>query len=129
LKNIKPDVLAALRGDLELMSLLGSITEQYLRIYAIKSPYALEFPRITFTQYANVGAGYSEDIRTDSNIYIILDFYCSGAPNSSIQDRADIVMTGLGFMREDGPDDLYEDLDDLQVYHTPIKYSIFETEV
>lgn len=129
MKNRKPDVLDALRGDAALISLLGGVTSTFLRVYAIKAPYALEFPRLTFTQYAVAAAGFADDRRTESEVFFEIDVFCANAPNSAIMDEADSLMTGLGFMRIDGPDDLYEDLDDTQVYHSILKYSSLESEV
>jgi len=129
MKNIKNDILAALRGDPELIALLDGTTADFSRVYAITSPYALEFPRLIYTQYANTPAGYGDDKRTDTEVFIILDLYTSGAPGSPILDRADEVMTQAGFLRIDGPEDLYEDLDNLKVYHSVLKYINFQSEV
>lgn len=129
--NLKPQVLTALKGDSQLISLLGGVitvnNNIYQRIYQMRSPYAEEYPRITFFEYDNVPTVFADDQETDSEVFIQVDVWCKGSSTSDIAKRADTVMKSIGFNRL-GAQDLYEDDADTQIFHRAIRYLIIESE-
>lgn len=118
--NIKPDILSALQNDSVLFSLLGNTA-----IYQLKAPSAREFPRITFYEYSNIGTLYADDVETESEISIQIDVFCMNGATTAIAIAVDRIMKSNGFFRISS-NDLYEDLDDLQIYHKAMRYSIIK---
>ena len=118
--NIKPDILSALQNDSGLFSLLGNTA-----IYQLKAPSAREFPRITFYEYSNIGLLYADDTETESEISVQIDVFCMNGATTAISIAVDRIMKSIGFFRISS-NDLYEDLDDLQIYHKAMRYSIIK---
>ena len=116
--NIKPNVLSALKNDSALILLLGG-----QRIYQLKAPNANEFPRIMFFEYSNVGNLYADDTEQLAEIYIQVDVFCKSSSTSDIAIAVDRIMTSIGFFRVSSSD-LYEDLEDTQIYHKAMRYVV-----
>jgi len=113
--NIKPAVVAALKGDGTLIGLLGG-----LRVYFQAAPDAKEFPRVTYYELDNHGSLYADDSEQASEIIIVVDIWHT-AKTTQIAQAVDNVMAGLGFAREFASD-LYED--DTKIYHKTVRYRI-----
>jgi len=116
--NLKPTVLAALQADSQLITLLGGS-----HIYQLRAPKAAEFPRITFLEFANVGAVYADDDEFISEVQMQIDIWTQAASTSAIAQRVDVVMKSIGFLRTEAQD-LYEDDSDVQIFHKAMRYTI-----
>jgi len=115
--NIKPTVLAALQNDTQLTTFLGG-----QHIYQLRAPNAKEFPRVTFFEYANVGAVYADDDEYTSEVSMQVDVWTQGASTSAIAQRVDVVMRSIYFFRIESQD-LYEDDSDVQIFHKVLRYA------
>jgi putative NIF3 family GTP cyclohydrolase 1 type 2 len=116
--NLKPSILAALQNDSQLIALLGGPN-----IYQLRAPKAAQFPRITFLEFANVGAVYADDDEYVSEISIQIDVWTQAASTTAIAQRVDVVMKSMGFLRTESQD-LYEDDSDIQIFHKAMRYVI-----
>lgn len=113
--NIKANVVAALKGDAELVALLGG-----QRIYFQVAPNAAEFPRITYYEQDNRPALYGDCQELGSEIVMVVDVWSKGS-TGAIAAAVDRIMAGIGFVREFAGD-LYEP--DTGVFHKHMRYSI-----
>jgi len=112
--NLKPEVLSALENNQELIGLLGGP-----RIYYLKAPDAMEFPRITFFEMTNFDDLYADDDALSSEIHFQIDIWSKDGNMTAIAQEVDKTMKQIGFRRTSSID-LYED--DTEVYHKALRY-------
>lgn len=112
--NVKPDIVAALKANATLVSLLGGP-----RIYFQVAPVADEFPRITYFEIENIGAVYADDNEQASEIHVQVDIWSKGS-TSAIAAEVDKTMKSIGFGRTSSAD-LYEQ--DTGIYHKAMRFA------
>lgn len=109
------DVLNALAGDSELVTLLGG---DY--IWNTEADDATQFPRVVFFELNNIDKEYQDDLPINSEIYYQIDAYSYGS-TTDMAKRIDAVMTSLGFYRY-ASSNQYEK--DNKVFHKALRYKI-----
>lgn len=119
MKNIKPLVFSDLSTDGTLLALLGG-----KHVYNMYAPDSTVFPRIVITEYENVGATYSDDAETESEIYYQVDVVTSNASTENIAKQVDELMRGIGFFRV-SCNDQYDDNSSTQVFEKHMRYAIY----
>lgn len=114
--NIKPEILAALEANQNLITLLGGP-----RIYQLKADEATAFPKISFFEITNIDNNYADDTAITSEIHVQIDIWAKAetASTSTIAKEVDKTMKELGFKRT-AAEDLYED--DTAVFHKALRY-------
>jgi len=101
--DLKAAIVAALKADTQLISLLGGP-----RIYSQPAPDETEKPRISYFELDNISAIHADDAELESEIHIQIDIWNAiDGSNTAIAERVDAVMDGIGFART-GCQDLYE---------------------
>lgn len=113
MKNLKADVVAALKSDATLTTLLGGP-----RIYFQFPPDPAEFPRITYYEADNKDFPFGDDMENATEVILVVDIWNTGS-TSDIAASVDRVMNGLGFYREFSAD-LYEDQG--QIHHKTMRF-------
>lgn len=116
--SLKDTILAALIGDVTLVTLLGGSN-----VYAIYDP-TNQFPRITFFEVVNKDADSADDEVYSSRLIYQVDVWAKSNPDP-IARETDRIMKSIGFSRTGGAD-LYER--DTQVHHKALRYSILKEE-
>lgn len=119
--NIKPTVVAALKGDATLTGLLGG-----QRIYFKASPKADEYPRITYYILGDTESGHTHDQgATTEKKGVVIDIWHTGS-TSAIEQRVDTVMKSLNpatyVVKRENKIDLSED--DTKVNQAHMTYEI-----
>lgn len=118
--DVKKNVLDSLKGNKELISLLGGE-----RIYQLASPRADEFPRITFFEVTNFDRYFADDQSYASEIIMQIDVWANGS-TSTISGQVDLTMKEQGWSRTLAIDQ-YEK--DVQVYHKSLRYRTILLEI
>lgn len=119
--DIKPIVMQALESHQALVDLVGRDKDGNVRIYQRGTvPYADEFPRITFFEYANYDNEFADDEEIGSLIAVQVDIWHKGS-TAAITKAVDKTMKAAGFRRTSAAD-LYED--DTKVFHKGLRYQI-----
>ncbi|GMA52067.1 hypothetical protein GCM10025857_34240 [Alicyclobacillus contaminans] len=117
--NVKPEIRNALLANANLVSLLGGP-----KIYQIVAPDASVYPRITFFEFTNVGAAWTDDAETASELHIQIDIW-SKSNFDGIAAEVDKTMQSLQFGRT-GSYDLYEE--DTAVFHKVLRYTTLRSD-
>ena len=117
--NVKPEVLAALEGNTDLLALLGG---PY--IYQLKAPEGLN-KYITLFELTNFDSAWADGTAFMAEVHLQVDVWVKAASTSPIAAEVDKIMKSLGFKRTSSAD-LYED--DTGIYHKALRY-VTEREV
>lgn len=112
--DIKADVRTALLANTSLVALLGG-----QRVYQIAAPDVTIYPRITFFQVTNMGAGWADNQEFESEIHIQIDIW-NKSNYTPITLAVDDTMKPLQFQRT-SVQDLYEL--DTGVFHCAMRYT------
>lgn len=112
MKNVKPDIVSALKNNPTLSSLIAG------RVIFMSLPDEPEFPCITYYEQNNSPAlvGDGRELTTES--VMVIDVW-SKSSTTAIAQAVDNIMAGLHFVREFAGD-LYET--DTGVYHKSMRY-------
>lgn len=112
MKNVKPDIVSALKNDPTLSNLIAG------RVIFMALPDDPELPCITYYEQNNSPAlmGDGKELATES--VMVIDVWAKGS-TTAIAQAVDNVMAGLRFVREFAGD-LYEN--DTGVYHKSMRY-------
>lgn len=113
--NVKPELVAALKGDAQIISLLGGPF-----VYFQYPEDETQYPRITYYELDNKGFIYADNEEKASQIYIMVDIW-SKESTSALASAVNIVMKSLGYVREFAAD-LFET--DTKVFHKPMRFRI-----
>lgn len=111
--NVKPEVLAALEGNAELVGLLGGPN-----IYQLKAPEGLE-KYITLFELTNFDSAWADGAAITAEVHLQVDIWVKGASTSAIAAEVDKIMKTLEFKRTSGAD-FYEN--DTGIYHKALRY-------
>ena len=117
--NVKPEVLAALEGNTDLLALLGGA-----HIYQLKAPEGLD-KYITLFELTNFDSAWADNTAFMAEVHVQVDVWVKAASTSPIAAEVDKTMKYLGFKRT-GSTDLYED--DTKIFHKALRY-VTEREV
>lgn len=111
--NIKPEVLAALEANTDLVDLLEGPN-----IYQLKAPEGLE-KYITLFELTNFDSAWADGAAITSEVHLQVDVWVKGASTSAIAAEVDKTMKLLEFKRTSSTD-LYEN--DTGIYHKALRY-------
>jgi hypothetical protein len=111
--NVKPEVLAALEENTDLLALLGGP-----HIYQLKAPESLN-KYITLFELTNFDSAWADGTAFMAEVHLQVDVWVKGDSTSPIAAEVDKTMKTLGFKRT-GSADLYED--DTEIYHKALRY-------
>ena len=117
--NVKPEVLAALEENTDLLALLGGP-----HIYQLKAPEGLD-KYITLFELTNFDSAWADGTAFVAEVHLQVDVWVKAASTSPIAAEVDKTMKALGFKRT-GSADLYED--DTKIFHKALRY-VTEREV
>lgn len=115
--DLKPEILAALEANEELVKLLGGP-----KIYHLRADRAATHPKVSFFEVTNFDDYYADDCAITSEVHMQIDIWCKPdtmVTASKIAAEVDRTMKELGFKRTSGAD-LYED--DTQIFHKALRY-------
>ena len=92
--NVKPTVYTALSTDTALVALVTG------GIFADRNPDGGTYPALTYSEISNVPALLSDNAEEISRSTIQISVLTDGASTSAIAERVNVLMLGLGFMRQ-----------------------------
>lgn len=121
MKYIIPDIKQALKGNSDLMALLGKDVDGNDRIYDDVAPYAKEYPRLTMFEVVNIdGPDYADDKCLNDQIVVQINVWAKSASSrAEIAQEIDKTMKEHEWSRGSAPD-FYDD--DIEVYHKAMRY-------
>lgn len=114
MKNLKTNVVSALKNDSTLINLLGGE-----KIYYFHLPEEPNFPLITYYEGNNKDYAFFDDLERNTEAIFIIDVYTKGTDLTDISQAVDNVMYSQGFFRE-FTNELYEQDD--EIYHKNLRY-------
>ena len=112
MKNVKPDIVSALKNNPTLSSLIAG------RVIFMSLPDEPEFPCITYYEQNNSPALKGDGKELTSESVMVIDVWSKGS-TTAIAQAVNNVMVGLNFVREFSGD-LYES--DTGVHHKSMRY-------
>ncbi|CAM3743873.1 DUF3168 domain-containing protein [Cohnella lubricantis] len=116
--DMKPEVLAALRGDSTLAALIGKDANGNVKVYPEVAPDGTAEPYITFFEVTNFEATNADDEEVESEIHMQVDIWTKGNTGPAALAAAE-AMKGLGFIRTAAVDQ-YES--DTKTYHKILRF-------
>jgi hypothetical protein len=121
--DIKANVLALLRADSPLTTLIGRDKDNTFKIYQLSAPYADAFPRITFFEVVNQDDEFADDEVVSSLVVVQIDVWSKGS-TSAISKEVDRIMKADGWARTSGAD-FYEET---SIFHKALRYQNYALE-
>lgn len=112
--NLKPEVIAALEANTDLIDLLGGYN-----IFQLKAPEGLD-KYITLFELSNFDSAWADGTAYTSEIHLQVDVWVKGASTSAIAVEVDKTMKTLDFKRTNSTD-VYEN--DTSIFHKAMRYA------
>lgn len=116
--DIKAQVRTALLENDELVSMVGNDKDGNVKIYQLATPYADDYPRITFSEIDNRDTHYADDEPYASQVIVQIDVW-SRDSTSAMAGQVDKTMKELGYVRTSAID-FYES--GPEIYHKAMRY-------
>lgn len=92
--NIKPTLYNALSADAALVAMVTG------GIFADRNPDGGTYPALTYSEISNVPILNADNAEEISRSTIQISVLTDGASTTAIAERVNVIMLGLGFMRQ-----------------------------